>query len=414
MLPLAKSGIRGQTAKVTEKLLMLAAKIVAGCGPGKPADAVLRAELREQKGLTRDEGREASGAVFAFHRWQGWLDRSARLPEQVRQALQFDRMYREKPESFPDSELRRAVPEWVPDSVAVTPAWLRELQREPALWLRARPGRGAQLAAELHDCQPAAAAGPFADALQYLGAEDLFRTPQFHAGRFELQDLNSQVVGFLCAPRPGETWWDTCAGEGGKTLHLCDLMGNKGRVWASDRAQWRLDQLKRRAARAGVFNYRVELWNGGPKLPTKTKFDGILVDAPCSGVGTWQRNPHARWTTQPADIAELAALQKRLLAHAIPSLKPGGRLIYAVCTLTHAETTEVAAAVEREFPHLERLPLVNPLAADPAGPVAAPLWLWPQTTGGNGMFIAGWRAPAAPVHQAATVSAAKIEVSNPS
>src|SRR6185295_17316743 len=128
-----------------------------------------------------------------------------------------------------------------------------------------------------------------------------------------------------------------CAGEGGKTMHLSALMENKGLIWASDRAAWRLKNLKRRAARAKVFNFRSELWDGGAKLPTKTKFDGILVDAPCSGVGTWQRNPHARWTTTLDDVRELGAVQLQLLDRVAGSLKPEGRLIYSVCTLTRTE-----------------------------------------------------------------------------
>ncbi len=390
MVSLAKGAGGWHYGQVTEKLLLMAAKIVAACGPAKPADAALRTELRAQHGLSRDDGREISGAVFAYHRWLGWLDRSKKLPVQVHQALQLDAAFRERPESFPESELRQAVPDWVAGQMEVTTAWLRELQGEPVLWLRARPGTGLDLATDLCECR-AAGGKHLGDALQYLGTQDLFRTAGFHAGKFELQDLSSQAVGWVCAPKPGETWWDACAGEGGKTLHLCDLMANKGRVWASDKAGWRLDQLKRRAARAGVFNYRTDLWNGGAKPPTKTKFDGILVDAPCSGIGTWQRNPHARWTTQPADIAELAALQKKLLAHVIPSLKPGARLIYSVCTLTRAETTEVTEAISAEFPQLKPLPLVNPLS--PTAPRATPLWLWPQDIGANGMFMAGWQAP---------------------
>ncbi|MBI4627026.1 MAG: RsmB/NOP family class I SAM-dependent RNA methyltransferase, partial [Verrucomicrobia bacterium] len=155
------------------------------------------------------------------------------------------------------------------------------------------------------------------------------------------------------APKPGETWWDACAGEGGKTLHLADLMMNKGVVWATDRSDKRLDTLKRRAARAKLFNYRTEFWDGGSRLPTKIKFDGILLDAPCSGVGTWQRNPHARWTTTPDDVRELAATQRVLLENVCGSLKPGGRLIYAVCTLTRSETTAVADAFTAAHPELE-------------------------------------------------------------
>jgi 16S rRNA (cytosine967-C5)-methyltransferase len=231
--------------------------------------------------------------------------------------------------------------------------------------------------------------GLLADAVGYDGAEDLFRTPEFHAGEFELQDISSQVVGLVCNAQPGETWWDACAGEGGKLLHLCDLMRNKGLVWASDRAAWRLQKLKQRAARAKVFNYRAAFWDGGAKLPTKTKFDGILVDAPCAGVGTWQRNPHARWTTMLQDVRELGEVQKRLLIHAAAALKAGGRLIYSVCTLTEAETSAVADEVKKRFPDLQQLGLVNPLM--PGEPAVPRLTLWPQAVDGNGMFICGWR-----------------------
>src|SRR3954447_26860225 len=147
-------------------------------------------------------------------------------------------------------------------------------------------------------------------------------------------------------------------------LHLCDLMRNKGLVWASDRAAWRLQQLKRRAARARLFNYRSVVWTGAAKLPTKTKFDGVLVDAPCSGVGTWQRNPHARWTTRPEDVRELAEVQKQLLSNAVETLKPSARLVYSVCTLTRMETSEVAESITRQFPQLKPLPLPDLLAAE--------------------------------------------------
>jgi 16S rRNA (cytosine967-C5)-methyltransferase len=166
-------------------------------------------------------------------------------------------------------------------------------------------------------------------------------------------------------------------------------MENRGLIWASDRAEWRLKNLKRRAARAQVFNFRAAPWDGGSKLPTKTKFDGVLVDAPCSGVGTWQRNPHARWTTTLSDVKELAAVQKRLLANVAGSVKPGGKLIYAVCTLTRAETTEVAADFSAKFA-AEFVPLILPEICR-AFTRAATLTIWPQDLGGNGMFIAGWQ-----------------------
>jgi 16S rRNA (cytosine967-C5)-methyltransferase len=270
----------------------------------------------------------------------------------------------------------------------VTASWVRALQSVPKLWLRARPGQALSLAKELGECWVPAKA-PLADALIYEGSEDLFHTPEFHAGKFELQDISSQAVSILCEPLPGETWWDACAGEGGKLLHLSDLMKNQGLIWASDRAAWRLQKLKRRAARARVFNYRSVLWNGGASLPTKTKFDGVLLDAPCSGIGTWHRNPHARWTATLNDVRELSELQESLLAHAASAVKPGGKLVYAVCTLARAETTKVVASFEKLFPEFQPCDLVNPFKPGERG--LPQVWFWPQERQGNGMFVAGWK-----------------------
>ncbi|HEU0010818.1 MAG TPA: RsmB/NOP family class I SAM-dependent RNA methyltransferase, partial [Verrucomicrobiae bacterium] len=183
-------------------------------------------------------------------------------------------------------------PGWVQQEVAANAVWKRALQTKPRTWLRARPGTAGEVAGKLKNCRVHERVH---DALEYLGREDLFCTELFQSGAFEIQDINSQVVGLSCGAQPGETWWDACAGESGKTLHLSALMRNKGLIWATDRAEWRLKRLKRRAARAQVFNYRAALWDGGPALPTCTLFDGVLLDAPCTGLGTWHRNPHARW-----------------------------------------------------------------------------------------------------------------------
>ncbi|MDB6065191.1 MAG: rsmB 1 [Pedosphaera sp.] len=376
---------------MNNRLISIAAKVIAKADREHPADAVLRQQLKEAEGISRQDGWWISRTVFAYYRWLGWLDQKTAMPDRLRAAADLNEAFQKKPESFPAAELQRAIPKWVKDHVSVSTEWLRSLQAEPGLWLRARPGKGRELASELGECW-VAGEGALGDSLRYEGSNDLFRSPQFHAGEFELQDISSQVVGMICAPEPGETWWDACAGEGGKMLHLCDLMQNKGLVWASDRAAWRLQKLKRRAARAKVFNYRTVLWDGGAKLPTKTKFDGILVDAPCSGMGTWQRNPQARWTATAEDVRELSEVQTRLLTGAAAALKPGGKLIYSVCTLTHAETVEVAEAVTRQCPELKPMELRNPVG--PKEPINGPLWMWPETAGGNGMFICGWRKQA--------------------
>ena len=361
--------------------------VLRHCSREKPADAVLRAELRREAGLSPDLAASIASAVFAFHRWRGWLDNARPIAESVQEALELNERFARDPASFHDAELlARAVPSWIAEQLEVTPAWIRALQQEPRLWFRARIGRGADMASFLGDCR-IPESPLLADAVEYRGRRDLFRTEAFHAGEFEVQDVSSQIVGLACNPQPGETWWDACAGEGGKLLHLSDLMRNQGLIWASDRAEWRLRRLKLRAARAKAFNYRLAPWDGGEKLPTKTKFDGVLLDAPCTGLGTWRRNPHARWTTTPEDVRELAVVQAQLLRRVAGSVKPGGRLVYSVCTLTRAETIGVTAAFEEAFPEFESLPLANPLR--PADAPAKHLWIWPQDDG-NGMFIAAW------------------------
>ena len=364
-------------------------RVIATADAGHPADRMLKEELQAVKSLSAPETTEISRTVFAYFRWFGWLDSGDALRTKLERAQELDHRFRQDPHSFPAAELiERAVPKWIASETKVTADWARALQAEPAVWLRAKSGRTEEVTMALGDCR-ALGTGPLANALEYTGEEDLFRTSMFHAGSFEIQDVNSQLVGLVCAPRPGETWWDACAGEGGKLLHLSDLMENKGLIWASDRASWRLQKLKRRAARAGVFNYRAVAWDGGSKRPTKTKFDGVLVDAPCSGVGTWQRNPHAKWTLRPEDVAELAELQASILTHAAPAVKPGGKLIYAVCTLTRSETTKVAEDFSRAHPQFKPMPFRNPLTGKHYA--EGHCVFDPSENRGNGMFVAAWK-----------------------
>jgi 16S rRNA (cytosine967-C5)-methyltransferase len=363
-------------------------RVIGRASCDRPADGLLREELKAQRGFSREQGALASKVVFAWFRWRGWLDENEAIRDQAERALRLTKRFARDPKVFSDAELmERAVPEWVGTEIEVTPAWARTIQGEPRLWLRTKRAQGEVLAGRLGDCRVFEAA-PMPDTLEYMGSEDLFRTPAFQEGEFELQDLSSQAVGVICGAQPGQTWWDACVGEGGKMLHLSELMENKGMIWASDRAAWRLQKLKRRAARARVFNYRAALWDGGPRLPSKTKFDGVLVDAPCSGIGTWQRNPHARWTTTIEDVRELAEIQKQLLAHAAPAVKAGGKLIYAVCTLARSETVDVAEEFGRRFTEFAPLPVSDPL--NPAALTSSQIWCRPEQFGGSGMFVAAW------------------------
>ena len=295
------------------RLLKIAVEIIASSDHEHPADSVLRTELKRQTSLLRSETREISRVVFTYFRWFGWLDPQKPPAGNIFVAQQLAERFAREPQRFSDEELAdKTIPLWAKESVDVSSEWLRALQKEPQLWLRTKRKQAGRIAEALGFCllEPTTL---LTDAIEYRGSEDLFRAPEFQNGDFELQDISSQAVGVICDPKPGETWWDACAGEGGKMLHLSELMENKGLIWASDRAEWRLKKLKQRTARAKVFNYRALPWDGGKKVPTKTKFDGVLVDAPCSGIGTWHRNPQARWTTSANDVRELAEIQRTLL-----------------------------------------------------------------------------------------------------
>lgn len=368
-----------------------AARVLGLVRPGVPADAALREYLARTRSLGAVGRRSVSRAVFSYFRWLRWLEPAQSAQRRVVSALQLQAKFERDPSSVKAEALAaRAVPEWLRGEMELPAGYLRQLQREPALWIRAKIGAAGEVARTLGGCEqpvlPVSFSVP-ADlaALRYRGTADLHKAPGFLSGAFEIQDLSSQLVGHACAPQPGETWWDACAGEGGKALHLSDLMRNRGLIWTTDRSLRRLSVLRRRAARAGMFNYRAAVWTGSGPAPFRTRCDGVLVDAPCSGVGTWQRNPHARWTVSIDDVRELAAVQAGLLARAALSVKPGGRLVYSVCTLTRSETAAVADGFEKAHPSFEPAPL--PIAA----PAASRMAMLPQDLDANAMFVAAWR-----------------------
>lgn len=378
---------------MSPEIIRFAADVIRQSAMDRPADAALREALKANETLSAAERREIAGAMFAYYRWRGWHDRKREVESRIAWSMDLADKFRKNPFTLSAEALRaKAVPEWILAEMDCPEPWLRSLQREPLLWLRSRPGKARELANRLEQCK-VPKGFLMRDAVEFQGAKDLFKTAVFQAGAFELQDISSQAVGVLCAPKQGETWWDACAGEGGKTLHLADLMQGRGQVCASDKAEWRLATLKQRAARAQVQNYQSALWDGGTELPFSMKFDGVLVDAPCSGVGTWQRNPHARWTCRVEDVRELAELQLKLLTNAAKGVKPGGKLVFAVCTLTRAETTAVAdlfSEAHAEFEPME-LPVLREEAVKLGIKGQPTLTIWPQEFGGNGMFVAAWR-----------------------
>ena len=171
--------------------------------------------------------------------------------------------------------------------------------------------------------------------------------PAYQAGAIEVQDAGSQLVCEAVAARPGEAVVDLCAGAGGKALALAAAMDNQGRLLACDADRARLSRLMPRAERAGVTIAETRLLDGGREAAALADWagraDAVLVDAPCSGTGTWRRNPESRWRLTPAEVARLAALQQRLFDLAATLVRPGGRLVYVVCSLLDAEGADQVA-----------------------------------------------------------------------
>ncbi|MHB8709578.1 MAG: 16S rRNA (cytosine(967)-C(5))-methyltransferase RsmB [Desulfuromonadales bacterium] len=211
-------------------------------------------------------------------------------------------------------------------------------------------------------------------------------------GWYQVQDEASMLVAHLLAPQPGEHLLDVCAAPGGKTTHLAALTGNRATITALDLHPQRLRLVEQGAARLGCSGITAHSWDMTlfpPFLPAKS-CDGVLVDAPCSGLGVLRRNPEARWRLQPADVVVLAERQAMILNQAAALVKPGGRLVYAVCTLTPEETDRQVADFLARHPDFRRQSLADTVPdswrelLDDQGCLRS----WPHRFGLDGFFAA--------------------------
>jgi 16S rRNA (cytosine967-C5)-methyltransferase len=191
-------------------------------------------------------------------------------------------------------------------------------------------------------------------------ASGLRETAPYKEGVIRIQDEASQLIGQIVAPKPGEKILDLCAGAGGKTLHLAALMGNRGSITALDLHSERLRMLRAEAGRLGASI--VETRTGDAATPAegfRKVFDRVLLDAPCSGLGTLRRNPEIRWRLVPADLNKCMQTQKRLLKSAAECTRPGGRLVYSVCTVTPEENEIVIGDFLKNHPDFKLIPPAN-------------------------------------------------------
>ena len=236
--------------------------------------------------------------------------------------------------------------------------------------------------------------------LRIQGKPALHKLDVFLRGDVEVQDEGSQLLALLLDAKRGEMVVDFCAGAGGKTLALGAAMRNTGRLYAFDTSGHRLAALKPRLARSGLSNvYPAQIAHERDERIKRLagKIDRVLVDAPCSGLGTLRRNPDLKWRQSPQSVDEMRVKQGLILASAARLVKPGGRLVYATCSLLEAENEDIALAFEAGAGDtFERLPAAEVLTrahVEQAGTLVRDdcLRLWPHRHGSDGFFAAVWQ-----------------------
>jgi len=272
----------------------------------------------------------------------------------------------------------------------------RALNRPAPLDLRvnAMKAERAEVLAQLAGEGIAATACPYApEGIRLAGKPSLAKHPLFLSGAIEVQDEGSQLLGHLVAPKRGEMVVDFCAGAGGKTLLLGALMRSTGRLYAFDVSDKRLARLKPRLARSGLSNVHpvvIAHENDTQVKRLAGKCDRVLVDAPCSGLGTLRRNPDLKWRQTPESVAELIVKQGNILVAAAKLLKPGGRLVYATCSLLPEENENIVDAFLAIHPQFVRRVAMEMLAAQNIDVALAgsDLQLLPHIHGTDGFYAA--------------------------
>ena len=260
-----------------------------------------------------------------------------------------------------------------------------------------------QVQAELKEAGLDAEFTPFSPlGLRIHGKPALQKLPLFIRGDVEVQDEGSQLLAVMVAAKRGEMVVDFCAGAGGKTLALGASMRNTGRLYAFDVSGYRLEGLKPRLARSGLSNvYPAQIAHERDDRVKRLtgKIDRVLVDAPCSGLGTLRRNPDLKWRQSPKALEELCVKQTAILESASRLVKPGGRLVYATCSLLRRENEDIAQAFSDGHPDFEFLPAAALLTSgqvERAEELDANgyLRLWPNRHQTDGFFAAAWQKKA--------------------
>jgi 16S rRNA (cytosine967-C5)-methyltransferase len=378
-----------------------------------PADATVGTYLREHRMLGARDRAALGDLVFRVLRERRLVEHLAASlgdgPLEKRMALAASSADFAAIDRAPlPVPLRHNLPDWLADALRAQLGDEREfaaladaLLAPAPLDLRANLLRGKRDAAQAAlraagvDAQPT----PYSPwGLRVVGKPSLAKLPPYQHGDVEVQDEGSQLLALLVDARRQQMVVDFCAGAGGKTLALGAAMRDSGRLYAFDTAAHRLDALKPRLQRSGLTNVhavRVDDERDERIARLRGKVDRVLVDAPCSGLGTLRRNPDLKWRQTSDAIARFGAQQRAILDAAAVLLKPGGRLVYATCSLLVEENEAVARDFSAAQPGFAALPADEALRqarVPQAGGLTHDgyLRLWPQRHGTDGFFAALW------------------------
>jgi 16S rRNA (cytosine967-C5)-methyltransferase len=307
---------------------------------------------------------------------------------------------------LPDHPVKRlgiaySYPDWIIENwlaqigLAETEQLCQTLDRAPSLHLRVNPLQTTRAAVEFAFGERGISVEPISPFPQSLklteGVGDITQLPGFSEGWWTVQDSSAQLATYLLDPQPGETIVDACAAPGGKATHIAELMGDMGTVWACDRTESRLKKVRQNIDRLGLKSVRISPGDSRNFPEFVGQCDRVLLDAPCSGLGTLHRRADLRWRQTPDSARELAILQGELLESAATWVKPGGILVYATCTLHPPENQDQIQAFLARHPQWQ---------LDPPQPGSLPYtfatsqgWIeiWPHRHPMDGFFMARLR-----------------------
>tara|TARA_R110002050_G_scaffold7321_5_gene28564 strand:- start:1072 stop:2448 length:1377 start_codon:yes stop_codon:yes gene_type:complete len=407
---------------------------------GMPADRIIGQYFREHKKHGSKDRRVIRESLFGLFRWWGWL---SQLETSQKHSTWFQQLsacamleqhpwhdvtgawndFADWPQTRADQttldnqatlkdklaayialsaiescQITQLLPQWFwqlcPVDSTEQYALVNAMTTRPPIWARAQTLSTAKLITSLKQAGvEAKTSGYFADAIS-LGHKsiNLNEIEVYKQGHLEIQDLASQVIGQICQPNNHEKWWDACSGAGGKSLQLHSLMSQQstefsGNITASDIRHKPLEELRKRAKRAGFEHISVAPWKGEALPVDANAFDGVLVDAPCSCTGTWRRNPDMRWLDDASAITDKPMLQLAILRRSAAAVKSGGKLVYATCSLSPSENEQIVKDFLSATSEFELEPVIHPFT----GQQFDMLTIWPQQADSDGMFVAKMR-----------------------